>query len=345
MSDAKPESDPAADFMAFMQLLWPGPLVAQAINAAAQLKIADRLAEAPQTTESLAAAASVQPRTLGRLLTALTSVGLFSMDGSGNWHNTPLSELLEVDHPRSMRPWALTIGAPFFWRPMGELHRSIVTGKESFTKVFEAPFFDYLKANPETGALFNEAMAAQSGALDQIPEAYDFSKFDTIADLGGGTGSVLATILRATPRLKGLLFELPDVIDEVDPSLIDEFGGRLTPQGGDFFDGVPEGLDCYMTVRVVHDWPDEEALKILRNIRQAMKPDGTLLLFEGILDENAPPYFAMMDMLMLVLVGSMERTEDEFRKLLEKAGLEVSRIIRQGRLTILECRPAEAATL
>jgi hypothetical protein len=340
MNNAKSENDPAVDPMTFMQLLWPAPLVVQAINTAAQLKIADRLAEAPQTTESLATSASVQTKTLGRLLTALTSVGLFSMDGSGEWRNTPLSELLKEDHARSMRPWALTMGAPFFWLAMGELHHSITTGKESFTKVFGAGFFDYLKANPEVGTLFNQAMAAQStGVLDEIPAAYDFSKFDTIADLGGGTGSVLAKILRVNPLLKGLLFELPDVIDEVQQPLVDELGGRLTLQSGNFFDNVPEGIDCYMTVRVIHDWPDDEAVKILRNIGKAIKQDGTLLLVEGILDENAPPNYAMMDMLMLVLAGSMERTEQDFRALLDKGGFDLVSTIRHGWLRMLECRP------
>jgi hypothetical protein len=340
MSDPKSENDPAADPMNFMQLLWPGPLVVQAINTAAQLRIADQLADAPQTTETLAASASVQSKPLGRLLRALTSVGLFSVDGSGDWRNTPLSELLREDHPRSMRPWALTMGAPFFWRPIGELHHSVATGKESFTEVFGAGFFNYLKANPEVGTLFNQAMAAQSsGVLDEIPEAYDFSVFKTIVDLGGGTGSVLTTILRANPGLNGVLFELPDVIDEVDRSLIDEFGGRLTLKSGSFFDNVPEGIDCYMTVRVIHDWPDDEAVKILRNIRKAIKADGTLLLVEGILEENTPPNYAMMDMLMLVLAGSMERTEEDFRALLDKGGFDLISIIKRGWLRMLECRP------
>jgi SAM-dependent methyltransferase len=339
MSNAKSDNDSAADPTALMQLLWPGPLVVQAISTAARLKIADRLAERPQTTENLADSSSVRPKTLGRLLTALTSVGLFSLDDSGNWLNTPLSELLRENHPRSMRPWALTMGAPFFWLPMGELHHSVATGKESFTKAFSTDFFNYLKANPEAGTLFNQAMAAQStGVLDEIPEAYDFSQFNTIVDLGGGTGSVVATILRANPGLEAVLFELPDVIDEVEPSLMDEFGGRLTLQSGNFLDDVPKGIDCYMTVRVIHDWPDDNAVKILQNIGKAMTPDGTLLLVEGILEENAPPNYAMMDMLMLVLAGSMERTEEDFRALLDKGGFDVIRTIRHGWLRMLECK-------
>jgi SAM-dependent methyltransferase len=340
VDDSKSENDPAADLQAFMQLLWPGPIVVQAIRTAAQLNIADRLADGPQTTESLAAAASVQSKPLERLLRALTSVGLFRRNGRGGWHNTSLSELLRADHARSVRPWALTIGAPFFWRPIGELHHSIVTGKQSFSQIFQASFFDYLKADAEAGTLFNQAMAAQAnGVMDDIPEAYDFSRFDTVADLGGGTGSILATILRANPALKGLLFELPDVIDEVEQPLIDEFGGRVTLRTGNFFDSVPEGIDCYVTVRVIHDWPDDDAVKILRNIRSAMKPDGTLLLVEGILEENAPPNFAMMDMLMLVLTGSMERTEEEFRALLNKSGFDLADTIRHGWITMLECKP------
>lgn len=162
-------------------------------------------------------------------------------------------------------------------------------------------------------------------------------------DLGGGTGSVLATILRANPELNGVLLDLPDVIDEVERSLVDEFGDRLRLQSGNFFDKVPEEIDCYMTVRVIHDWPDDEAVKILGNICTAMKPGSTLLLVEGILEENTPPEYAMMDMLMLVLAGSMERTEEDFRTLLDKGGFDLIRTIRHGWLRMLECRPQRGA--
>lgn len=340
MVSPKTDKTTAADPMTFMQLLWPGPLVVQGICTAARLRIADLLVSGPQSIGELAEATSARPRTLERLLTALTSVGVFTVDDTGNWQNTSLSEFMREDHPHSMRSWALIMGSPFFWRPMGELEHSIVTGKEAFTQVFQAGFFDYLKTNPGDGTLFNQAMAAQaSGFMDEITGAYDFSRFSTLADLGGGTGKVLAMILRDNPELDGTLYELPDVIGEVEGSLVAEFGARLTLASGSIFDGVPAGLDCYMTVRVIHDWPDDEAVKILRNCRKAMRPDSTLLLVEGILDENAPPNYAMMDMLMLVLAGSMERTENDFRNLLEKGGFELSKVIRQGWITMLECTP------
>lgn len=325
--------------MAFMSLIWPGPLVVQAVHAAAKLGIADLLTDGPKPVDELAAAVSARPKALGRLLTALSSVGLFSVAANGNWENTPLSEFLREDHPQSQRPWAQLLGHPMFWRPMGELHHSIVTGRESFTKCFPGSLFEYTRENPEAGTLFNQAMAAQAtGFMDKVTEAYDFSRFKTIADLGGGTGTMLSIILRNNPGLEAVLFELPEVIDEVDGSLVQEFGGRLTLITGSFFDSVPEGMDCYMTVRVIHDYPDEEAVKILKNIRKVMKPDDILLLLEGILDDNAPPNFAMMDMLMLVLAGSMERTKAEFRALLARGGFEISQIIRQGVITILECK-------
>lgn len=340
MVSPKTDKSTVADPMTFMELLWPGPLIVQGICTAARLRIADLLANGPKSIGALAESASARPKALKRLLTALTSVGVFSVDEIGNWQNTVLSEFLREDHPHSMRSWALIMGSPFFWRPMGELEHSIVTGKEAFTKVFQADFFDYLKSNPDDGTLFNQAMAAQSSEfMDEITEAFDFSRFGTLADLGGGTGKVLATILRDNPQLKGTLYELPDVIGAVEESLVAEFGGRLKLESGSFFDSVPEGIDCYMVVRVIHDWPDDEAVMILRNCRRAMGPDSTLLLVEGVLDENAPPNYAMMDMLMLVLAGSMERTENDFRTLLESGGFELGKVIRYGRITILECSP------
>lgn len=336
---SEPENKPADDPMAFMRLIWPGPLVVQAVRAAAKLQIAERLAEGPLSAEDLAAEKKVQAKTLARMLTALSSVGLFSKDEEGKWQNTDLSEFMKEDHPRSMRPWSMLLGEPMFWQPIGELPNSITTGKESFSKSFPGGIFEFLKANPEAGTLFNQAMAAQaSGFMDELPEIFDFSRFNTLVDLGGGTGTILALILRKNPSLEGVLLELPDVIEEVDPSLVDEFQGRLTLDTGSFFDSVPEGLDCYMAVRVIHDWPDEDAAKILKNIRKAMRPDSILLLLDGILDDDAPPNFAMMDMLMLVLAGSMERTEADFRALLSECGFDLN-IIRHGHITMLECRP------
>jgi O-methyltransferase domain/Dimerisation domain len=339
MNTTNVREEAAADPMAFMRLIWPGPLVVQGVRAAAELRIADRLADGPRSAADLAAAAEANPKTLARLLTALSSVGLFRNDSDGNWHNTPLSEFIREDHPRSMRPWALLIGHPMFWQPIGELHHSIVTGKESFTKTFERGFYEFLKADPAAGTLFNRAMEAQpSDFMSEVPKIYAFSRFETLADLGGGKGRMLSMILREHPSVHGVLLELPDVVDEVEPSLVEEFGGRLKLQAGSFFDAVPEGLDCYMTARVIHGFADDEALKILKNIRKAMRPDSTLLLIEGILDDSAPPNYAMMDMLMLTLAGSMERTEEDFRTLLADSGFKLD-VIRHGHITLMECRP------
>lgn len=339
MAEDRKDSEDTTDAMDFMRLLWPAPLVVQCIRVATELGIAEHLAESPRSADDLASSCGVQPKTLSRLLTALSSVEVFSQDDEGHWQNTPLSEFLREDHPASMRSWALLMGHHMFWLPMGELPDSIATGRESFSKVFPGGIFEYTRANPEAGTLFNKAMAAQAtGFMSEMPKIYDFSRFNTLADIGGGTGTMLAMTLREYPSLKGILFELPDVIDEVDDNLVKEFDGRLKLESGNFFDSVPDGIDCYMAVRVIHDWPDDKALKILKNIRDVMKPDGTLLLLDGILDENAPPNFAMMDMLMLVLAGSMERTEDDFRKLLAESGFDFS-IIRHKNITMMECRP------
>jgi SAM-dependent methyltransferase len=186
-----------------------------------------------------------------------------------------------------------------------------------------------LRGNPEHGARFNEAMVGMYGGLGQaVVAAYDFSEFGSVADLGGGTGRLLATILQSNERLRGALFELRETASGARCFL--EASGliaRCDVIEGDFFQSVPSGHDAYLLAHVLHDWTDEQSLSILRNCRHAMAQDGKLLIIETVLPEgNAPHHAKLMDLLMLTVTGGVERTADEFARLLAAADFKLTRI-------------------
>ena len=175
--------------------------------------------------------------------------------------------------------------------------------------------------------------------LAAIVGAYDFSKFERIVDVGGGHGRLLAGILLANPRLCGVLYDLPAVVADASALRQEPISQRCEIIGGDFFKGVPAGADAYMAKGIIHDWSDEAALQILKNCRRAILPDGTLLLVESVLTLSTDPATALMDMLMMVLTSGRERTESEFRSLLQEAGFSMVQVIRAARVSIIESRP------
>jgi hypothetical protein len=325
--------------MQVMQLLWPGAIAVQAIHVAARLALADLVAGGPKTAAELAEATKSDGPSLGRLLRALSSLGIFAEDVPGRYRQTPLSDTLRSDHPESIRRWAMMLGARFVWEPSGELHETIRTGRPAFELVYRAPFFEYLAEHPEDAAVFNAAMSSVTAYVAATVEAYDFSKFDRIVDVGGGHGALLLGILSANPRLRGVLHDLPGVVAGALGVRSGAIADRCEIVGGNFFEGVPAGADAYLLSGVIHDWDDEAATKILRNCRRAIRPDGTLLLVEAVLTPSSAPSRALMDVLMMVLTGGRERTEDEFRSLLQAAGFSLTRVIPTAGASILESRP------
>jgi SAM-dependent methyltransferase len=210
----------------------------------------------------------------------------------------------------------------------------------AFELVYGAPFFKYLAEHANDAAVFNAAMSSLPTYVAAFVEAYDFSRFERIVDVGGGHGVKLLAILSANPRLRGVLYDLPAVVAgalALGPGAV---GDRCEIVGGDFFEGVPAGADAYLLSGIIHDWDDEAAVKILRSCRRAIRPDGTLLLVETVLTPSSDPSRALMDVLMMVLTGGRERTEPEFRTLLRKAGFSLSRVIPTPGAAILESRPA-----
>jgi hypothetical protein len=320
------------------QYIYPGLLAAQAIHAAAELRIPDLLASGPRTAAELASDCGAHEPTLERLLRALTSLDMFQRTPDGRYRNTPLSEVLRTDHPQSLRSEAMYLPAPFLWLPLGELAESVRTGEPAFERVFKQSFFEYLAGHPDEAAVFNRVMTQEiAWTTPALLKAYDFSRFKCLVDVGGGQGAFLRDLLAATPKLQGVLFDQPQVVAGADKLLKGDVAARMKIVGGSFFDGVPEGGDVYLLKRILHDWADKDAARILGNVRRVIGADGTLLLLESLVDSAAHPA-GLTDMMMLV-IGGRERTQADFRLLLQSAGFSLSRIIPAGAASLIECLP------
>jgi len=330
--------------LAQMNQLMFGFITTQAIAVAAQLGIAELLKEEPRTAEELATATKAHAPSLNRVLRMLASVGIFAEDANGRFQQTPLSELLRSDHPRSARGSAIMCGSELVWRPWGELHAAVMSGRSAIEHVFGATFFEYLAVHPDDAEVASAGFTSAS-AMDgpAVVVAYDFSRFERIVDVGGGHGGLLHAILSANPRLRGVLADQPAVVAGATTLRRGSLANRCEIAGGDFFISVPEGGDAYIMKWIIHDWNDEDSLKILRNCRRAIRRDGTLLIVDAVLKPlNEPDPGKLMDLSMLVLApGGRERTEAEFAALLREADFSLARVIpTAGRLSIIESRPS-----
>jgi SAM-dependent methyltransferase len=307
-----------------------GTWVAQAISAAAKLGIADLLADGPRSAEDLAAACSCHPRSLYRLLRALAGLRIFEELDGRQFQLTPLAEDLRSDSPHSLRYATIMLGEQHHYGAWGHLFGAIQSGGIAFNDLFGTPVFKYFDEHPEAADVFNRAMTELSRkAHFAVVDAYDYSRFETIVDVGGGHGALLSAILLANPRLRGVLFDQPAVVEGAEPHLAARgVTERCRTAPGDFFRAVPEGGDAYILATVIHDWNDDESVRILKNIRRAIRPDGRLLLVEQVLKgPNEHDFGKFADLNMLVMTGGGERTEAEYRALYERAGFELLRIV------------------
>jgi len=309
-----------------------GCWLSQALYGAAKLGIADLLQEGPQACTRLAEATQTHAGALYRVLRALASVGVFIEDEDGRFSLTPLAEPLCTDAPGSLRAFAIMLGAPEHWRAWEGILHSVRTGQPAFDQVFDMPLFQYFATHPEAARIFDEAMTSRGGQDNAaIVAAYDFAAAHTVVDVGGGQGTLLASILQAYPTVRGVLFDLPHVIAAARTRL-ESAGQAVQWEGvaGDFFAAVPAGGDLYLLKRVIHDWGDEHAQRILTHCRTAMIGTGSLLLIEMLIPPgNAAAYSKFGDLLMLVwnASGARERTEHEYQGLLASAGFRLNRII------------------
>jgi O-methyltransferase domain/Dimerisation domain len=306
-----------------------GAMLTQALYVAAKLGVADILADGPRAVAELAAETGTHERSLYRLLRSLASNGVFREAGPKVFALTPLAELLRADAPGSMRSGVIFVGEEWHYRVWSNMEYSVRTGRPAWGQTHGAEVFEYFAANPAQAEIFNGAMTDMSvAAAPVVVEAYDFSGAGTLADIAGGHGYLLAQILKANPGVRGILFDVPPVVEGA-AALLEREGvaGRVERVAGDFFASVPRA-DAYVMKHIIHDWDDERAVRILKNINAAMGPDGRVLIVETVVPEgNEPHYSKLLDLEMLTSPGGVERTAEEYAALLSEAGLRLTRII------------------
>jgi hypothetical protein len=326
-----------------LSLLGAQALPVHAIGIASDLGIADLVESGPQAAEALAARTGGNADALRRMMDALASIGVFIKDADGHYRNTELSATLRRDIPGSLSGWARYMTSNVVNRTFEGLRHSVMTGQPVFPVIFGKTLFEYLAEDHASGEVFAGGMSSySSSSVSETLESYDFSRVKHIADIGGGHGLFLRGILNATVVAHGVLFDLPEVIEQAVTVGSDEIAHRYSVVGGDFFTSVPAHCDLYILRHIIHDWADGEAVTILQNCRNAMCPGGKILIIELLLkDSNEPDFGRFMDLTMLTLLQGRERTLFEYGKILSAAKLRLLRAIpTRGLHTLIE---AEAA--
>lgn len=339
-SDKRPK--PQDTMLGHITAYW----VSQLVYVAARLGIADELRRGPMKPDALAKRVGARAPELRRVLRALASVGVFAETADGRFKLNPTAATLRSDAPGSLRPFALMMVDDYNWDGWRALLEGVRGGGVPFQHVYGVPIFDYLRQHPEQDREFSASMASISGPENAaVAAGFDFGKLDTLVDVGGAHGHLLSTILLRYRRLRGVLYDQPQVVQNAAASGFIGAPGlaaRLTVQGGDFFRSVPSGADAYLMKYIIHDWNDDQAVAILANCREAMAPGGRVLVVEHVIRPgNAPDWGKLLDINMLTLTGGQERTRTEFRDLFVRAGLRLRRVHpTQAALSILEATAA-----
>jgi len=322
------ERQSAPAHVGILQLL-NGAHIAGAVSCLAQLGIPDLIESAPQSAEELASQIIADPQALYRLMRATASVGVLSEGPDGKFSQTPMSAVLRSDATPSLRALAIMGGREWHGRGWSHLEYCVRTGKPAVEQIYGAPIFEFLKQNPVEARIFNDAMT-QLSMIDgpAVAEAYNFDGIRSIVDVGGGHGLLLATILKRNTHLKGTLYEVPHVIEGAANGPLKPVMERCTLASGDMFSSVPAGADAYIMKHIIHDWPDDLCLKILKACRKSVNSGGRLLVVDNVIqpgNDFSPGKF--LDLQMLIFPSGCERTEKQFRHLFAAAGWQLSRII------------------
>lgn len=319
--------------------------ISAVVYAAAKLGIADHLASGPKSILEVTGATGTHAPSMHRLMRTLAGLGILTQQEEQRFALTQLGEALKTGAPGSARSTLIAFCGPPFWHSWEEILYSLETGKTGFEKSHGMPIFEYLAQHPEEASHFSEAMVGYHGPEPPaVAEAYDFSVFETVVDVGGATGNMLAAILSRHAGPRGVLFDRPHVVRDAPP-LLQAHGleERVTIEAGDFFEGVPPGGDAYLLSHIIHDWNEDQCLTILGHCRGAIKPDGRLLIVETVLPPGDTPHQGkVQDMVMLVIAGGQERTEAEYDTLLGKAGFRLSRVVpTESVASVVEAIPAD----
>jgi hypothetical protein len=296
-----------------------------ATAVAADLGLADLLANGPQHVDWLAEKTMTHSRSLFRLMRALASAGIFTQVSPRVFANTPASDCLRTDVPGSLRSVVRAVLSPGHgeYDAWAGLEHSVRTGEPAFDHLYGYDFWEFLKRNPDKHSIYNEGQQAASGMfVASVVGAYDWGRFSVIADIGGGTGTLLTAILDRHPTCRGILLDLPEVVSKAIPH------ARMERAGGSFFESVPSGADLYILKTVIHDFADAQVTPILSNIRKVVGPEGRLALVEGVITDSPESTFGKWgDLHMLALLGGAERTAAEYGELFDSSGFELQEVV------------------
>ncbi|WP_414503796.1 methyltransferase [Streptomyces sp. NEAU-L66] len=342
------ENQPSDEARGTLVQIACGAMATYTVGAAVRLGVVDQIADGARTADELAAECAAHPQAMGRLLRALAGLGLLDERAGGTFTVTPAGALLRSDGHRSLHSFVRMFSDPTMLRAWERLDESVRTGETSFDAVFGKDFFGHLAEQPELSADFNAAMS--DGTRDTaavLPSAFDFGRFTTVADIGGGDGTLLAAILRAHPSLGGILFDSAEGLAQAGTKLAREgLADRCSLVAGDFFATAPVGADVYLLKSVIHDWNDAQCTDILRHCRRVIPDGGRLLIVEPVLppvvDASVSGVVYLSDLNMLVNVGGRERTRDDFAQLCRAAGFEirtVTRLPEPSRFSVIEAAP------
>jgi hypothetical protein len=335
----------SAQAAATLRGLANGLRVSQAVFVAAQLRVADHLSERPLDRSELATATGADAAALGRLMRVLCALGVFSELPTGHFSLRPVGQFLRSGVPGSYRAGVLFHAGSVRWQCWSDLLETVRTGVNASERLLGMPIFEFYAADGEQAKIHDEAMRASSAShAELLLDAIDFTPADVVADIGGGTGELLAAILAANSGVRGILYDLPDVIDRAAP-VLNQVADRCLIEGGNFFAQVPGNADIYLLKHVLHDWDDDRAEAILRCCRRCMPAHARLIVIERKLSELAEPEADaegfLTDLEMLVMTsGGRERTEAEFRRLLARAGFALQDVVpTPSPLVLFEARP------
>jgi hypothetical protein len=319
--------------------------VSDLVSTATELRLADHLADGPKTTAELAALCGANPAMLHRVMRALAHIDLVRQEGDGRFSLAPLGEPLRSDVAGSLYKMARLWSTDLFKLTWMRLPHSVRTGQSAQEFLFGLRQFDYLATQPEVAEIFNEGMFAGTLAVAAaVVDAYDFSSMRTIMDVGGGSGALATTVLRAYPEMRGIVFDLEYCRDGADAHIASAgVADRCQFVAGDFFEAIPPGADAYLLKFILHDWEDEKCARILQSCRAAVHSGARILLLESVLPPDGGPLTDAVfgDITMIVHTGGRERTEAEYARLFEQAGFRLNRIVpTRAAQSVIEAVPA-----
>ncbi|MEV6840657.1 methyltransferase [Streptomyces sp. NPDC051133] len=337
-----PEARDQSDSYALLNVI-QGAVITQAIFVAAKLGVADVLADGPLPVQDIAQRVGSDAKATHRILRALAGHGIFAVRPDGSYENTALSEKLREDVADSMRGFGLLMGHPLLWEEFGHLITTVRTGEPNLPKLRGKGALDFFHATPEYAAVFFQAFGQLSESeTGPILDAYDFSQFGTVVDVVAGRGNLLAGILQQAPGVKGVLYD--SEIATVDSQAYFEAAGvadRFTITHGGYLDKLPAGGDAYLFKHIIHDFSEEDAVTALRNAREAIGPDGKLLVIEYVLPEHNENHLGhTIDLWLMLMLGAQDRTLAEYTELFAKAGFKVTRAVpTSAPISIIEAIP------